>query len=143
MRTNFQKVVLSSTSSDSHTWNLVYLELLMRELGFDVVNLGACVASSKVIQACHRHHPFILVLSSVNGLGHIKGTELIQEIRKMTLLHKMKVVLGGKLTLNGTLTDQERKKLIQSGFDAIYSETEIIDFQNYLLYESQKIKAVA
>ncbi|MGQ4416103.1 methylaspartate mutase, partial [Streptomyces sp. SAS_269] len=33
-------VVVSSLASDAHTWNLVFLQLLIEESGFDVVNLG-------------------------------------------------------------------------------------------------------
>ena len=40
-------VVVSGLASDAHTWNLVYLQLVLEEMGHRVTNLGACVPSSR------------------------------------------------------------------------------------------------
>ena len=36
-------VLLTGASSDAHTWNLVFLQLLIAEHGFRVTNLGPAV----------------------------------------------------------------------------------------------------
>ncbi|WP_278255873.1 hypothetical protein [Nocardioides convexus] len=55
-------VVLSSVSSDSHTWNLVYLQLLLEENGCAVVNLGATTPDDLVADALREHRPDALVI---------------------------------------------------------------------------------
>jgi hypothetical protein len=37
------KILIAGGSSDSHGWNLVFLEPLLEESGHRVVNLGPCV----------------------------------------------------------------------------------------------------
>src|SRR5947209_20484921 len=75
------RVVISSTSSHSHTWNLVFLELLLHEHEHIVYNLGPCVPISHLVQECLRHRPALIVLSSVNGHGLVDGLKAIRAIR--------------------------------------------------------------
>lgn len=42
-------VVLSTIPSDSHTWNLLFLQLLLEEHGCEVTNLGACVPVATLV----------------------------------------------------------------------------------------------
>lgn len=65
---------MASVASDSHTWNLVFLYLLLEELGFDVVNLGASLPDDILISECTRIEPDLVVISSVNGHGYNDGT---------------------------------------------------------------------
>jgi len=59
--------VVTSVSSDSHTWNLVYIQLLLEEVGHHVHNLGACVPDDVVIAECRRIRPDLVVVSSVTA----------------------------------------------------------------------------
>ncbi|BAU88404.1 methylaspartate mutase [Streptomyces laurentii] len=52
-----RRVLVSSVSSDSHTWNLVFLQLLLEDLGHEVTNIGACVPDELLIAECRRHRP--------------------------------------------------------------------------------------
>lgn len=45
-------VLVSSVSSDSHTWNLVFLQLLLEEMGHEVTNIGSCVPDDLLIEEC-------------------------------------------------------------------------------------------
>ena len=94
-------VVLSSLSSDAHTWNLVFLQLLLEEMGHRVVNLGACVPDEFLVAECLRHRPDALVISTVNGHGHIDGLRAIGRLRAEESLADMPVIIGGKLTVDG------------------------------------------
>ena len=115
-------VIVSSMASDSHTWNLVYLELLVRELGFDVVNLGACVPDELLESECVSRRPAMLVLSSVNGHGHQDGLRVIQRIRALPELRGLPVVIGGKLGVGGALTADQTAQLLVAGFDAVFDD---------------------
>jgi methylaspartate mutase sigma subunit len=115
-------VIVSSMASDSHTWNLVYLELLVGELGFDVVNLGACVPDELLESECLSRRPAMLVLSSVNGHGYQDGLRVVQRLRTFPELRAMPVVIGGKLGVGGALTPDETAQLLLAGFDAVFDD---------------------
>ena len=74
-------VVLTGLSSDAHTWNLVYLELLLEEMGCRVTNLGACTPDVTIVRACATRRPNLLVVSSLNGHGVQDGVRLIRALR--------------------------------------------------------------
>lgn len=138
-----QKVVLSSISSDSHIWNLIYLQLLLESMEFDVVNLGASVATEDILKMCHRHLPSHLVISTVNGHGYLKGIEIIREIKKMNLLKNMSVVIGGKLGVNGVISDTQIQQLYNEGFDGVFvKDTAIDEFKRFMVSGSCVMKAI-
>ncbi|KLJ01160.1 cobalamin-dependent protein [Streptomyces albidoflavus] len=124
--------VVTTTSSDAHTWNLIYLELLLREWGHEVLNLGACVPDALVVDTCVEYRPDLLVVSSVNGHGANDGLRLIQRVRATEELADTPVVIGGKL---GTADDAATwaPRLRQAGFDAVFDDSGgILPFRGYL-----------
>jgi N-dimethylarginine dimethylaminohydrolase/methylmalonyl-CoA mutase cobalamin-binding subunit len=115
-------VVVTSVASDSHNWNLVYLELALSELGHQVVNLGPCVPEELLVTECLRVRPDLIVVSSVNGHGFIDGMQLIDRIRARSELAATPVVIGGKLGIAGAAGGESRDRLIAAGFDAVFDE---------------------
>lgn len=113
------RVVVSSTSSDAHTWNLVFLELLITHYGHVVHNLGPCVPVAHLVEECILRRPALLVLSSVNGHGVTDGINAIRAIRAAHALANLPVVIGGKLTTTGDLSDVVRNRMLDAGFDAV------------------------
>src|SRR4051812_3180408 len=55
-------VLVTSVSSDSHTWNLVFLQLLLEDLGHKVTNLGACTPDDEILGAARALEPDLLVV---------------------------------------------------------------------------------
>jgi len=115
-------VVLGTTCSDSHTWNLVFLELLLEEAGYTVVNLGACTPEPLYVEACLRSHPSFVVVSSVNGHGRSDAEPLIQRIREQAELRELPVALGGKLGTSGRLEPEEVRALVNAGFTMVFQD---------------------
>jgi methylaspartate mutase sigma subunit len=115
-------VVISSLPSDSHTWNLVFLQLLIEELGFDVVNLGPCVPDELLVSECRAHAPALVVLSSVNGHGYLEGRRVAGRLRACPELARTPIVLGGKLGLVGGESTERVAELLAVGFDAVYDD---------------------
>jgi methylaspartate mutase sigma subunit len=115
-------VVVSSMASDSHTWNLVYLELLLGELGFDAVNLGACVPDELLVSECASRKPAMVVLSSVNGHGYQDGLRVVRRLRAVAALRATPMVIGGKLGVGGALSADETSQLLLAGFDAVFDD---------------------
>jgi N-dimethylarginine dimethylaminohydrolase/methylmalonyl-CoA mutase cobalamin-binding subunit len=115
-------VVVTSVASDSHTWNLVYLQLVLEELGHRVVNLGACVPDDLLVSECLRIRPDLVVVSTVNGHGFHDGMRMIGRIRACQELAATPVVIGGKLGIAGPAGRASRDQLRAAGFDAVFEE---------------------
>jgi methylmalonyl-CoA mutase cobalamin-binding subunit len=101
-------------------WNLVFLQLLLEEHGGSVVNLGACTPDDFIIAECRRLRPDALVISTVNGHGHIDGLRLIRKIRQDPELAFLRVVIGGKLGVHGAQGAGFGAELIANGFDSVF-----------------------
>ena len=75
-------VVVTGLSSDAHTWNLVYLQLLLEELGCRTANLGPCMPETDVAYQCTARRPDLIVVGSLNGHGyadgHLRGSERLR-----------------------------------------------------------------
>jgi methylaspartate mutase sigma subunit len=116
-------VVVTSVVSDSHTWNLVFLQLVLEELGHRVRNLGPCVSADAVVAECLRQPTDLVVVSTVNGHGFRDGRGLIDQIRSHPELFTLPVVIGGKLGIAGGLAGRAaRAQLRSAGFDVVFDE---------------------
>ncbi|AVT28463.1 methylaspartate mutase [Plantactinospora sp. BC1] len=116
------RVLLTSTASDAHTWNLVFLQLLIEELGHRVRNLGCCVPTGTVLSEMATYRPDLVVVSSVNGHGHTDGLRLISELRANPALAGVPVVIGGKLGIDGSPDAAQSRALLEAGFTAVFDD---------------------
>lgn len=124
--------VISSTVSDSHTWNLVYMQLLLEEMGHEVVNLGACVPEELLAEECLRHRPDLLVVSSVNGHGFNDALRIARHVRSVPGLEHLCMVVGGKLGVNGVRDVGFTRRLLEEGFNAVFAEDELNAFKAFV-----------
>jgi len=115
-------VIVSGVSSDSHTWNLVFLQLLIEELGFHVVNLGPCVPDELAVSECLARSPAMVVFSSVNGHGYQDGLRVIERLRANAELAAVPMVIGGKLGISGGESAGHVDDLLAAGFDAVFDD---------------------
>ncbi|MFB7497683.1 cobalamin B12-binding domain-containing protein [Streptomyces sp. NPDC056161] len=131
--THARRFVVTSVSSDAHMWNLVFLQLLLEERGGEVVNLGACVPDDVIIAECRSNRPDALVVSTVNGHGHLDGLRLIAQIRADPELADLRVVIGGKLGIRGSENARFGGELVAAGFDAAFeAEAGLAEFDAFL-----------
>jgi methylaspartate mutase sigma subunit len=125
-------VVLTSVTSDAHTWNLVFLQLAIEELGHQVRNLGACVPDELLINECLRIRPDLVVVSSVNGHGFHDGLRLIGKFRAHPELAGVRIVIGGKLGIDGPGKRRGHDQLRAAGFDAVFEDgTGLVAFRSF------------
>ncbi|MER6911532.1 cobalamin-dependent protein [Streptomyces sp. NPDC000594] len=128
-----QRVLVSSVSSDAHTWNLVFLQLLLEELGHRVTNLGCCVPDELLVDTCRRTTPELLVISSVNGHGARDGARVVRLLRAQPDLGGLRVVIGGKLGTSGAAPGTYEPELLAAGFDAVFEDAAgVAAFRRYL-----------
>lgn len=129
-----ETVLVAGLASDAHTWNLVFLQLLIEEHGYDVVNLGPCVPDELLIEECLERTPAMLVLSSVNGHGHQDGLRLIGRLRTEDRLRALPAVIGGKLGITGGEDGGHAAELVAAGFDSVFEDgaQEIAAFRRFI-----------
>jgi methylaspartate mutase sigma subunit len=113
-------------------WNLVFLQLLIEELGHRVLNLGACVPEALLVEECRDARPGLIVVSSVNGHGVNDGVRLAPLVRECPELARTPLVIGGKLGVDGAGNGSGRAALERAGFDRVYDESDVPAFRDYL-----------
>ncbi len=113
------RAVLGSIPSDSHTWNLLFLRLLMEEQGWDVTNLGACLPVTTLVSEAVQVRPDLIVISTVNGHGLHEGPGLAAAVRATPELDGVPLVVGGKLDTAGATDPAAFGTLRAAGFDAV------------------------
>jgi methylaspartate mutase sigma subunit len=126
------EIVVTGMSSDSHTWNLVYLQLLLEEMGHQVTNLGACVPDEVLVDACRERRPDLVVVSTVNGHGAQDGLRAIRAIRDCPELVATPVVIGGKLDTVGGAGGGHVEQLLAAGFDSVFGDDGLPAFRTFV-----------
>ncbi|MBF6651102.1 MULTISPECIES: cobalamin B12-binding domain-containing protein [unclassified Methylobacter] len=127
------KCLLTTIESDSHTWNLVYLQRFIQEHGGLAKILGCCVSPRETVDAIKSFRPDLVVVSSVNGHGFHQGRELITKAVQSLGTYRPIFVVGGKLT-----TAEEDNKWIsddlqKAGYDKVFvGQSAIEDFTSFL-----------
>jgi methylaspartate mutase sigma subunit len=111
--------VLSTIPSDSHTWNLLFLQLLMEENGWSVTNLGACVPVPMLVDESRYQVPDMIVISTVNGHGAQEGMDVITALRAEPALSDVPVLLGGKIDVSEARQRDDVGSLLAAGYDAV------------------------
>lgn len=138
-----KRAVIATVPSDSHMWNMVYIELLLKEHGWDVINLGACTPPELVVETCLAERPDMLVISSVNGHGHIGGRKVIGQVRSQPELDYLPAVIGGKLGTLGANNSVFAEPLVSAGFSAVFLESEGVPAFTEFIEEPKRAELVA
>ncbi|MET8542169.1 methylaspartate mutase [Kitasatospora sp. NPDC004799] len=134
-------VIVSGTESDSHTWNLVFLQLQLEDWGHRVRNLGPCLPGGELAEECRRGAPDLIVLSSVNGHGESDGLAAVAALRAVPELAGTPVVIGGKLGTGRQLSagagggtgGEMTHRLLSAGFSAVFHEASgVAEFERYV-----------
>jgi methylaspartate mutase sigma subunit len=126
--------VVTGLASDAHTWNLVYVHLLIEELGYQVVNLGPCVPDDLLVARCRAIDPILVAIGSVNGHGYADGLRVIRRLRDCAELAATPIVIGGKLTVSDDDVATSVATLLDAGFDAVFADgaAEAADFGSFV-----------
>ncbi|MEU6929775.1 cobalamin-dependent protein [Streptomyces sp. NPDC046385] len=117
-----RRVLLTTGSSDAHTWNLVHLQLFLEEHGHSVLNLGPCVPERLLVDTARMTHPDLVVLSSVNGHGHQDGLRAARALRADRRTQDIPMVIGGLLGISPEGAEQRTAELLDAGYDEVYAD---------------------
>lgn len=128
-----RRCLLTTIASDSHMWNLVFMELFMQERGFEVLNLGCCVPQDEVAAGIASFRPDVVLVSTVNGHGVAQGRELIEHVGGALDNARPVFVIGGKLSVEDSGLEGAAASLIRAGYDAVfYGDHALNDFELYI-----------
>ncbi len=122
--------LVTTVPSDSHHWNLIFMELLIKEHGYDVVNLGPCVPYPESVNYYKSYRPDIMVVSTINGHGYIEGLSLINQLKKEVPETK-NIFIGGNLGIDQKSVFDQILELENNGFTKAYNANkDLEDFKS-------------
>jgi methylaspartate mutase sigma subunit len=117
------KVILGVAASDAHVVANHLIALQLRNLGYQVINLGACTPVSDFLDCAARNPDAIaIVIGSVNGHA-IEDLRPLRAARDEGLL-RWPVIVGGNLSVGSTKTGQEADNLYALGVDRVLGSVE-------------------
>lgn len=124
--------LLTGTRSDAHSWNLIYVAEVLKEQGFDVVNLGPNAPVNSLLFQIGQFVPDIIVVSSINGHGAIEGHEIAQALTSSEY-SDIPLVIGGLLTTSPAELTDAKTSMLSSGFDAVFTGAEAMaEFKHFV-----------
>jgi methylaspartate mutase sigma subunit len=126
--------LLTTIESDSHTWNLVYIQCVLEEHHIDTINLGPCVPVVTTLDAMHAHRPDAVVISTVNGHGLVQGRSLLSEARRRFGASCPPMLIGGQLSTRAAERLSIRRELLTLGFSGVFvGDRAVAEFRHWLL----------
>jgi methylaspartate mutase sigma subunit len=137
-------VLVTSTPSDSHTWNLVFLQLALEEAGYLVRNVGACPPVDVIVDECRLSKPDLVVISSVNGHGLADGIRVVHAIKGEPHIAEIPLVIGGMLTTGGVDPVDVESQLLAAGCAGVFIRpTAMADFAAFLATVTNRVESRA
>ena len=128
------RCIVSGLEADSHTWNLVFIQLLLQECDFEVLNLGPCVPALLLAETIAVWEPDLVVISTVNGCCGVQGKGLISALAAQLERPLPPMIIGGILTTSTGGEQAARLELLRAGYRGVFvgedSKVEFVQFLN-------------
>ena len=126
-------VLITTIPSDSHTWNLMYMRLLVAEHGAAVDCLGGCVPYTHTADQVVAQKPDLVIVSTVNGHGSQQGGELLHIARDRLGASTPPFVIGGQIAVETARYPVAAEALIRAGYERVfYRESAIPAFNRFM-----------
>ncbi|MEV7419291.1 methylaspartate mutase [Streptomyces sp. NPDC089919] len=115
------KVILGVAASDSHVVANHLIAFQLRQLGYDVLNLGACTPVSEFVD-CATENPdaLAIVIGSINGHA-VEDLTPLRAVRAQGVL-SCPVVVGGNLSVGSEKSGREGEALLALGVDHVLTD---------------------
>lgn len=133
MKNHNLDIILTGTPSDSHTWNLIFMELFLQEHHCTIRNLGACVPIPHLQDTLKKLPCDLVVISSINGHLFQDAIKIISSLPRHGSPSLPPFVLGGKMGISQKDTAFQKRKLLKLGYDDVFVEKNSLGrFSQYL-----------
>jgi methylaspartate mutase sigma subunit len=114
-------VILGVAASDAHVVANQIIALRLRQLGYHVVNLGACTPVSEFVSCLARHPEAIaVVIGTLNGHA-VEDLTPLRAAKDRGLLPRP-VIVGGNLSVGSRKTGNEARRLLDLGVDHVLAD---------------------
>jgi methylmalonyl-CoA mutase cobalamin-binding subunit len=78
------------------------------------------VPDALLVESAQLHRPDAIVITTVNGHGRTDGTRVIRALREQPATRSVPVIIGGQLGIDGPSSDEQVRRLLEAGFDAVF-----------------------
>ena len=120
------------TPSDAHTWNLFYLDLILKESGFNSEVLGGCVNLRDVTKKVGTSYWDIILVSSLNGHFYLESQSVLKSIKKGLGARNPIIVAGGNVDTSNRDINFLERIVKKQGYDEVFFRGDSIKkFQKY------------
>lgn len=89
------KILIGTVKGDLHDIGKNLVVMMLEGGGFEVVDLGIDVPSSKFIEAIQTHHPQVVGLSALLTTTMIEMKNTFQDIERAGVRNQVKLIVGG------------------------------------------------
>lgn len=89
------RIVVGTVEGDIHDIGKNLFIILAEAAGFEVIDLGVDVPSSKFVRAVKEHNPDVLAMSCLLTLGIENMKKTVEALNKAGLRDRVKVIIGG------------------------------------------------
>lgn len=136
MNSSSKLAIVATTPDDSHSWNLIAVQLELEKRGYSVRNLGPCTPVQFLAECIRDTRPSLVVLSTINGHGIHSLKSVIETIDSYQLRRTISLVAGGNLTTNSQTSSDVIFELKNIGFDEIFIGPDSwTEFDKFILSE--------
>ena len=105
------RILLGTVFGDLHDIGKNLVAIMMRGVGFEVIDIGVNVPSDEFIRQIRKHQPDILALSALLTTTMPEMGNVIDSLKEAGLADRVKVIVGG-----APITDSYAKKIGADGY---------------------------
>lgn len=113
------KFVISTVAGDLHDIGKNIVAIMLRGAGYEVIDLGADVPTSRIVETVKKEQaPFLGLSALLTTTMHVMG-EVIQELEKEGLRDMVKVLIGGAPTSEAFAKEIGADAYCKDAFEAL------------------------
>lgn len=105
------KVVMGVVEGDIHDIGKNIVKVMMEASGYQVIDLGKDVPTSRFVESVEKERPTVLALSSLMTTTMVHMGDIIRELEKQKLRDTVKVIVGG-----APVNEDFAKKITADGY---------------------------
>jgi corrinoid protein of di/trimethylamine methyltransferase len=105
------KVVMGVVEGDIHDIGKNIVKVMMEASGYQVIDLGKDVPTSRFVESVEKERPTVLALSSLMTTTMVHMSDIIRELEKQKLRDTVKVIVGG-----APVNEDFAKKITADGY---------------------------
>lgn len=120
-----KRIVIGVVQGDVHDLGKNIVIAMWTSAGFEVIDLGINVSTQQFIEAAREHQPAIIGLGAYMTTTMLHMRDVIAELEKQGLRHRLKVIVGGVPTSQKFADEIGADSWGKDALDALYKAIEL------------------